>query len=64
MCQFDPSNEQDKNNYFFVEGNLSEMCEAASQQGQLVMSSLGILPEMSSPDVISEEHLRRRLDAL
>jgi hypothetical protein len=64
MCRFDPSVEQDKNNYFFVEGNLSEMCEVASKQGQLVMSSSGILPDILSPGVASENDLRRRLDAL
>lgn len=64
MCRFDALSEKDMINYFYVEGNLSEMCETASKQGQWMMSSLGIEPDSTLPGVASEDDLRRKLDAL
>jgi len=57
MCRFDLSNEKDKNNYFLVEGNLGDMCEAASKQCQSIVTSLGTLPHVSSAGESSDDAL-------
>lgn len=41
MCRFDMSNERDKTFFLFVEANLSDMCYAASKQGEFVIRFIG-----------------------
>jgi len=66
MCRFDPLNQTDKKNYFYVEGNISELVAAAIKESKSVASSLESLPHIrvSGADTISDHHLQRRFDAL
>jgi hypothetical protein len=66
MCRFDPSNKTDRKNYFYVEGNISDLVAAATKESKSVASSLESLPHILLPDAdtISDHHLQRRFDAL
>ena len=48
MCRFNPASPSDKKNYDLVEGNILELCENASQIGEMSHSSIDSLRHTSA----------------
>ena len=61
MCRFNPAEKTDKENYVFVEANITELCEAAVAQGELPISLSNSIPTDQSAEALRQRLMQSEL---
>jgi hypothetical protein len=59
MCHFNPAEKRDRDNYVYVQANVTELCEAALAQGERPLPLSASIPTDQSA-----EALRQSLNAI